>query len=225
MSSNIHQYLNKTHAAIDQYFIDNNEQYIRDFKTLRASELGEECSRKLWYRSTGHLEPIPEPRVLRLFDRGHKEEERVAEWLEGIGCTITDQQKEVKHKDYFTGHIDGIVKGVPESPNKEHLLEIKTANDKSFKKTLKEGVPFQHKVQINIYMHLLGIDRCLYIMVNKNDDDLYIERFKLDKSFAKAQLTRADRIVSMDKEPQRINDNPSFYKCKWCGFWEMCHGS
>lgn len=222
--ANIHKYINKTHAAIDAYWSGRADVYEREMGTLRASELGEECSRKLWYRSRQYKEPIPEPRILRLFDRGHKEEDRVLEWLNGIGCEIWDQQKQVRYKDFFTGHIDGLVIGVPEVPSKTHLLEVKTYNDKNFKKLQKEGVPFQHKVQMQIYMYLLGIDRVLYIAVNKNDDDLHIERIKLDKEFAEAQLIKAERIIFMEKEPERIGPgNESFFKCKWCGMRDICY--
>jgi hypothetical protein len=36
--------------------------------------------------------------------------------------------------------IDGVVLGVPESPHKPHLLEIKTHNEKSFNDLVKNGV-------------------------------------------------------------------------------------
>lgn len=216
-------YLHKTKHAINEYWSNRVDVYKREIGTLRASELGDECSRKLWYRTKGHIEPKPEPRILRLFDRGHKEEDRIIEWLNGIGCKVWDEQKEVRHKDFFTGHIDGLVIGVKESPEKVHLLEMKTANDKKFKELVKNGIPFQHKVQMNVYMRLLGIDRALYIAVNKNDDDLYIERVKLDPKFADAQLLRAERIVSLKEPPQRIgNDSPSWYQCRWCGFKDIC---
>lgn len=220
--ADIHKYLNKTHAAIDEYWAGRHDVYTREYGTLRASEIGEECNRKLWLKTNGYLEPMPEPRILRIFDRGHKEEPRVVEWLKGIGCEIWDQQKTVIYEDFFTGHIDGLVKGVPEAPDKAHLLEVKTTNDKGFKKLKKSGINFRHRVQIQVYMYLLGVDRCLYISVNKNDDDLYIERVNLDKEFASAQLTRAERIVELGTPPEKIG-NSNFYICKMCGFYKECH--
>lgn len=222
--TNLTPYLSPTLHAIDEYWRKSYQPYERKIGTLRASELGDSCDRKLWYKSQGHQEPAPEPRILRLFDRGHKEEDRVVEWLEGIGCKIWDQQKRVIYKDFFSGHIDGLILGVKEAPEKVHLFECKTTNDKGFKKLQKEGIGFQHRVQMSVYMRLLGIDRALYIAVNKNDDDLYIERYKLDPKFADAQLARAERIAKSRTPPERIGTGkPSWYECKMCKFKEVCY--
>lgn len=217
-------YIHPTKHAIEEYWRNRDEVYTRELGTLRSSELGDECSRKLWLRSKGHIGERPEPRVLRLFDRGHKEEDRIIEWLEGIGCKVWDQQKTVKaFNGRFTGHIDGLVVGVKEAPQKTHLLEMKTCNDKNFKKLNKEGVSFQHMVQMNIYMRLLGIDRALYFAVNKNDDDIYLERVKLNIKLADAQLMRAQRIMDATSPPERIgNGKPSWYQCKMCELNKVC---
>ena len=57
---------------------------------LGASLIGNDCSRYLWYvfRWVYHFEF--DGRMQRLFNRGHKEEERFIEWLRGIGCKVTD---------------------------------------------------------------------------------------------------------------------------------------
>jgi CRISPR/Cas system-associated exonuclease Cas4 (RecB family) len=223
MDGDLTPYLQPTKNAIDEYWKSTYKSYTRKIGTLRASELGDACDRKLWYRSKGLQEPAPEPRVLRLFDRGHREEERVVAWLEGIGCKVWGDQKRVVHGDRFSGHIDGLVLGVKEAPEKTHLLEIKTYNDKNFKKLNKDGIPNQHYVQMQVYMYLLHIDRALYIAVNKNDDDIYVKRLKLDKKFTEAQLMRADRISASETPPARIGNNkPTWFECRWCGFSEEC---
>lgn len=55
---------------------------------LGASLIGDDCQRKLWftYRWCGGDKPTP--RLKRLFDRGHKEEDRFIDYLQGIGCKI-----------------------------------------------------------------------------------------------------------------------------------------
>lgn len=55
---------------------------------LGASLIGDECQRKLWYGFRWCGGDKPEPRVKRLFDRGHKEEDRFIDYLTGIGCKV-----------------------------------------------------------------------------------------------------------------------------------------
>lgn len=55
---------------------------------LGFSLIGDECMRKLWYGFRWCQMPKPDPRVKRLFDRGHKEEERFIDYLTGIGCIV-----------------------------------------------------------------------------------------------------------------------------------------
>ncbi len=75
--------------AIDAYCA---EAYDDGHRThLGASLIGHECSRHLWYvfRWVRH-ERFP-PRMLRLFNRGHREEARFIEWLRGIGWEVSDR--------------------------------------------------------------------------------------------------------------------------------------
>src|SRR5208283_4628088 len=54
-------------------------------KHLGASDIGHQCERYLWYKFRWMCEPKFSGRMLRLFNRGHLEEARFIEWLEGIG--------------------------------------------------------------------------------------------------------------------------------------------
>ncbi len=60
---------------------------------LGGSQIGETCSRKLWYIFRWCFREIPETieeygRKQRLFNRGHREEEHFIKMLEGIGCKV-----------------------------------------------------------------------------------------------------------------------------------------
>lgn len=57
---------------------------------LGASLIGDPCMRKLWYvfrwvKHTRHT-----GRMYRLFNRGHREEERFVEWLKGTGIAVSE---------------------------------------------------------------------------------------------------------------------------------------
>jgi len=55
---------------------------------LGASQIGEECKRKLWYVFRWCFQEQFSGRMYRLFNRGHLEENRFIEWLEGIGAKV-----------------------------------------------------------------------------------------------------------------------------------------
>lgn len=201
--------------------------------TLGVSELGLECERALWFRFRWFKLPEFEPRLLRLFDHGKREEVRVFEDLRAIGVTIDafdsngGQWSFKEISGHLSGSMDAVIQGIPES-KQWHVLEIKTHNDKSFKDLQKNGVKkskYQHYVQMQVYMGLTSLDRAMYFAVNKNDDDIYTERIDFDKSFYSNMLEKAKRIIYSDLPLSKINDHPSFYVCKMCSFNSICHNN
>ena len=197
-----------------------------------GSQLGEECERKLQYSFLWVMENSFPPRILRLFDRGHREEPALIGYLEAAGIEVKDLDPETKEqfavtfaKGHGGGHFDGIMRGLPEDPDAWHIAEFKTANDKSFRSTKSKGVEIDkpvHFAQMQIYMHLAEIKWAAYIVVNKNDDDLYFERVPYNETVALQLLAKADRIIGSDYLPEGISKDPSFFKCKWCDYQPVC---
>lgn len=201
---------------------------------LGGSSIGRECSRELWYSFRKCSRPDFDGRLYRLFDRGHKEELRFVEELRGIGCEVHEfdadgNQFEVIACDgHFKGHTDGAALGVPEAPKTWHLLEMKTSSAKIFKKVESEGVEIakpEHFAQMQVYMHLTGLKRALYLVVNKDTDALYTERLRYDSKRAQGYIDKAQRIISATTPPERISNRPDAWACKFCDARELCHGT
>jgi hypothetical protein len=201
---------------------------------LGASQIGKECERQLWYGFRWCLTERHDGRLLRLFDTGHLEEPRMVKDLRAIGCTVmevdpdTGRQFEVRDPEngHFGGSADGVALGVPEAQKTWHLCEFKTSNDKKFRKLEADGVREaqpQHFAQMQVYMHLLGLTRALYLAKNKNTDDLYCERVKHDATFAMQMLEKGRRIVFAARPPEK-KFKPDFYLCRWCAHADHCHG-
>lgn len=200
---------------------------------LGASLLGRECRRALWYSFRWATEVHHEGRLLRLFDRGHQEEERFAADLRAIGATVHTVDPENGEQFRFSdigGHVggsmDGAAVGFPEKPAQWHVVEFKTAADKSFTDIAKNGVlksKPEHFYQMQLYMHWSGMTRAFYMVVNKNDDSLYTERVRYDENAASALLAKARDVVTAGAPLERISDKPDWYVCKFCDHRAVCH--
>lgn len=199
---------------------------------LGASVIGHPCDRHLWYLFRWAASEQFDGRMLRLFDHGKREEARVIEELRGIGCEVwaddgSGQYRVSALAGFFGGSVDGVVQGLPEAPKTAHVLEIKTHSDKLFAELVKKGVREakpQHWAQMQTYMHLMGLDRALYYAVNKNTDALHIERIEHDPAEGERLLDRAERIIRADAPPMGISTDPAYFECKWCRYYEVCHG-
>lgn len=197
---------------------------------LGASIVGGPCERAIWYSFRWATIEKFSGRMLRLFARGANEEYSVVRLLKDAGMEIEFTGKNQKRVDFgchVSGSLDGIItSGVPEAPNKKHVLEIKTHNKKSFddleKKGVKEAKP-AHYTQMQMYMLGTNIDRALYFAVCKDDDRIYTERVRLDKEYAKDEVDRARHIAVAQHPPFKLSDNPSWFQCKFCPSKEICH--
>lgn len=221
-----------TVQAIYEYWKKRGESEPRR-GYLGGSAIGEECERKLWYSFRECSNPDFSGRLYRLFDRGHKEEARFVEELQGIGCEVHEvgpdgkQFEVVDFGGHFKGHADGVALGIPEAPKTWHLLEMKTSNTKDFCKLQKHGVRDYkpvHYAQMQVYMRKMQLTRALYIVVCKETDELYSERIRLDVKFADELLAKAERIIFSVNAPARLSDRPDFFKCRFCDARNLCHG-
>ena len=199
---------------------------------LGCSQLGDPCDRRLWLNFRWATPERFSGRMLRLFRRGHNEEQIIINDLRAIGIHITDTgaaQSRVDFGKHVSGSIDGKIHyGVPEAPRKQHIAEFKTHSLKSFteleKKGVKESKP-QHYDQMQCYMLGTKIDRALYVAVCKDNDKLHIERVKLDKAHAEKLIKKGHRITMAERMPEPISADPSWYQCKFCPSSEFCHQS
>jgi len=217
--------IHSTAALIDSRHEDQQEPPRPHFG---ISQAGHYCERWLWFGFRWAVIEKHSGRLLRLFRRGQLEEDTISADLRAIGCTVTDDQKRVNLAPHFSGSIDGIAIGIPEAPKTKHLLEMKTHNEKSFKDLQKNGVQKskpQHFVQMQLYMHGLGLERALYYSVCKNDDSLHIERVRYEKEVAEKYIDRSTRIIASDRPPEGIIGDPTWYQCKWCAGHDACYGS
>jgi hypothetical protein len=194
---------------------------------LGASLLGHPCKRWLWLSFRWAVIEQFEGRMLRLFRRGNLEEAQVIADLRAIGCKIDVTQGKVDFGSHVSGSCDGIIEsGVPGAEKSRHVLEIKTHSKKSFDDLARNGVERskpQHYVQLQVYMHGLGIDRGLYAAVCKDDDRYHFERVHYRAEVAEVAVDAARQIALDPRPPARISADPTWYQCRFCPGRSICH--
>lgn len=202
---------------------------------LGASIIGHKCERYLWFSFRWMYHEIFSGRMQRLFQRGHLEEERVVEWLRGIGVEVSQvtvvednkQQRIVFAEGHGGGSLDGTIKLPSRYGNfPSILLEIKTQKDKKFNLLVGKGVQKEkpmHYSQASVYGRRKGLLYCLYIAVNKEDDDLNVELIELDWSLADAELNKAEKVINSRFAPSRMpGARFDFWECKFCPALGVC---
>ena len=225
---------NTTIKAIVKHYEDNQGEAFRAH--LGGSVIGRPCDRALWYTFRWATDVQHNGQLLRLFQTGHLAEDRFVEDLRNVGIKVfetdpvTGNQFRVQACDgHFGGSFDGVGKGFIEAPETWHLIEMKTHGEKSFNNLVKKGVREakpEHFIQMQSYMYLAEpqLTRAFYIAVNKNTDELYGERIKLDTTIAKAVIDKAGAIIASDRPLTKISEDPSWYQCKFCDHSPVCHG-
>ena len=200
---------------------------------LGASLIGRECQRELWLVFRWALAPAHSGRLLRLFDRGQREEATFVAELRAAGIQVweTDPQTGEQfnyraHGGHFGLSLDGVGVGFLEAPKTPHSIEMKTSSNKLFNKLRQEGVAKakpEHWAQMQVGMHLSGLTRCFYIAVNKDNDELYSERVEHDELEALKLLAKARRVITAAEPPARISERPDWYQCRFCDQRPVCH--
>lgn len=203
--------------------------------SLSMSELGSECDRALWYsfRWASQHEKLTGQK-LRLFETGYEQERRMIADLRmvtGIEVQDLDPDTGKQHKVYalgghLRGKLDGLVQGLVEAPKTIHVLECKSHNTKNFKELISKGLKaskIAHWWQCQIYMHVKQIDRCYYMAVNKDTDDIWACRVEYDAVEALRMLIRLEKVISDNRAPSRISEDPDSYFCRLCKHSAVCH--
>jgi hypothetical protein len=179
---------------------------------LGASEIGEECERRLWMVFRWCVKTEFEGRMLRLLDTGKREETRLLAELEAIGVRIqlVADNPDLQHKvsafgGHFGGSMDAIATNIdPLDPEKPYILEFKTVNASGFTKLGNKGVKEankRHYIQMQIYMGISGIHQALYLSVCKDNDKIYEEVVEFDHKVFDEHMEKAKRIVSSPTPP------------------------
>jgi hypothetical protein len=84
----------------------------------------------------------------------------------------------------------------------------------------------QHFAQMQIYLRLTTLTRAMYLAVNKDTDDLYVERVE-DSMRTTRSPAGQGRVASSSRRGRcdRVSEDPAWYECRMCDHHaEVCRG-
>ncbi len=210
---------------------------------LGMSQIGESCSRRLWYSFRWCVREAFDAATIKRFHDGHKSEDVQADRLRMVaGVTletihpVTMQQfRYTDHDGHFSGHCDGKITGILQAPKKKHTWEAKSTGEKKLaefrkikaelgeKATLRKWNPVYY-AQAQIYMHYEGTDRHYLTVSSPGVRDWDSCRTEYDHAFALQIKAKAARIIKSEEPLDRISDKSDWFECRYCPARGICHG-
>ncbi len=190
---------------------------------LGMSIAGDPCARKIWYQFRGYTPKSIDGRAQMIFSLGSAVESEVLKWLRGAGYNIRGQQEEFSLlKGFVRGHCDGIIEGVKGA--RPHILEIKSASSTRFKMFKTAGIPATsptYAAQLQLYMGCSGYERGVWVVMNKDTCELYIERAHFDKQTYLNLQKRCAAIIGSDNPPEEAFQEGD-RECTMCPYEGHC---
>lgn len=194
---------------------------------MGGSLLGEECDRRLYW---SYKRPfvVKDARIQRIFDMGNRIEDYILDLLREAGITVYDKDENGEQYGFkdeeLAGHSDGVLVGLPDIDSPA-LFECKSAKNSTFNQFVKKGVREvnnKYFVQTQVYMKYLNLKYCLFIVMNKDNQELYQEIIKYEPQVADIYIQRGKDIARAKELPARAYNSSTFFKCRMCEFNEDC---
>lgn len=210
------------------------EKYLQDkiyrsrWKSIRASGIGDKCTRRIYYYLTcGELADEMTTDLVSIFEEGKDQEPGVRRFLSELGFEV---MKAGFTESWEKFNISGSVDGVLTYGGEQFIVEIKTVSDFAWDKLYEpkdfdEGYYKKWFAQMQIYLLLFGYKRGIFVLKRKQAKQLRVVEFEIDYDYAEALLKKAEVVnesVKTGVPPEFLSCNP--VECKRCPFFgKVCN--
>lgn len=209
----------------------------RSDKTLRMSNIGQPCGRKLWYHMNSGTGGTPlQPSTKLKFLYGDIIEEVLLSLAEASGHDVQGRQDRME-LDGIVGHRDAVIDGM--------LVDVKSASTYGFKKFKEHGIrsddPFGYLTQLASYLAASQSDplvteknRAAFLAMDKQHGHICLDVYDLSREVANVQSLIEDRkaMVKAPTPPDRPYKDEPYQKsgnraipnvpCGYCDFKYTC---
>jgi hypothetical protein len=218
----------------DKVITDNHKSNDRDYSYIHPSAVAG-CTRKIMYDHFSYTPAQqPETHSLRVFDNGHAVHQRLQNYFEKAHIQIKDELVLNVPQYNISGRTDSLIQ-----VNDEYLLiEIKSANAKSFKFTEYKNCPSEsHAFQLQLYMHLANklypeykIKRGMVMYECKDNHKwLEFETPYVPELYDRIieRLEYINHLMYTKTLPPIEYDKKEKFPCSWetgrCNYYNYCH--
>lgn len=203
--------------------------------TLRGSNLGSNCDRRLWYtiNQPGEGEELP-PSTRFKFLYGDLLEELLLFLAEQSGHKVEGRQDEVRING-VVGHIDAIIDG--------RLVDVKSASTFAFRKFKDNGLrnddPFGYLDQIGAYHYALRDDPRVtdrgvvsFLAVDKQLGHIVLDTYLAPEKDYDGLVDQKRSMLAREEPPDRAFEPEPDGKsgnlklgtaCSYCAYKRTCH--
>lgn len=194
---------------------------------LGGSIIGSKCTRYVAYHFWWTYKSKHEARVERIFRLGDAIESQIVNALESIDIAVKTQVPVPSDNGHAGGTADGILTNVP-GFDEPILFEAKSMNHQNYLDVQKNGVQKSKPVyysQMQMYMGRLNLAFGLYVAMNKNNSELYLEMLPFDTIHYTELVDKEMSVLTMENINQfpRISTFSNWHECKWCNAQGTCH--
>ena len=223
--------------------IDAGLQKVRAQEVVRtylgASRLGVSCERALQYEYS--QAPVDygreiQGRILRIFERGHLNEDSMVMWLRNAGFDLRTRNSRGEQfgfsaaNDRLQGHADGVIVGGPEGFSYPCLWENKCLGGKSWRDLEKNRLAVSKPVyaaQVALYQAYLELHEhpALFTAVNADTMDIYAELVPFDAGLAQRMSDRAAKVITATDAGEllpRSFAEQTHFECRMCAWQDRC---
>ena len=199
--------------------------------TLRLSSAGK-CPRQLAYAYHGYEKKGKEidSRAKIIFFQGDLVEMMIVSLAKLAGCPIIatgfDQATvdfPLNDKTIVKGHPDGLLihRGI-------WLIECKSMSSFAFTRFTKGEIDESYRIQINVYLEALRLDKCVLIGMNKDSGVLH--EMIVTKNSVLVEWAQKNLLVVLESTKENL-PKPLFganekglypWNCLYCSYWGHC---
>jgi len=198
---------------------------------LRLSSAGK-CARQLAYKYHG-LEikgKAIDARAKIIFFQGDLVELMLASIAKLSGCNLVATGLHQATVDFpvngrtVKGHTDGLLM----EPGEVLLAEFKSMSSYAFDRFVEGYIDDSYIAQYNTYLSALGIKRCVFVGLNKDNGVLHEMVITIDPLVVESARTNLLKVLKSTPEalPERpyLPDEKGFYpwQCAYCPAYETC---
>lgn len=202
---------------INQFYLENQKD--RTQTRFYISDAGK-CHRQIFYSFKNAPKKQIEPNFLRLFDLGNHVHQMIMRSLLNIkGIRVVATEINIPPQEIISGRADAIISEGEEL----YVLDIKSMNSRTFG-YLKE--PKEDNVlQVQLYLYYFHIKKGILLYMDK--DKLLLKEFVVDSDTKQVEkllgeLNALKGQIDSNVIPQRLNDYPKNWRCRYCKFKTTC---